>query len=138
MTKVSVQTLARGCKNVFSWQKPYLDFLILLTENILHWFWSWRFLMNCTSKFCYRYGDFQNTEAVTGSVLKSFTKFRGKHLCQSLFFNKVAVIKLQTSALPSPATLLKKAKLECKKCKKLIGFENILISKISFCLFSII
>ena len=24
------------------------------------------------------------------SVLRNFTKFRGKHLCQSLFFNKVA------------------------------------------------
>ena len=26
-------------------------------------------------------------------VLRNFTKFTGKHLCQSLFFNKVAVIK---------------------------------------------
>ena len=33
-------------------------------------------------------------------VLTSFTKFTGKHLCQSLFFNKNAVL--------SPATLLKK------------------------------
>ena len=33
-------------------------------------------------------------------VLKNFAKFRGKHLCQSLFFNKVAGLK--------PATLLKK------------------------------
>ena len=33
-------------------------------------------------------------------VLKNSTKFTGKHLCQSLFFNKVADI--------SPATLLKK------------------------------
>ena len=32
-------------------------------------------------------------------VLKNFTKFTGKHLCQSLFFNKVA---------GRPATLLKK------------------------------
>ena len=32
-------------------------------------------------------------------VLKNFTKFRGKHLCQSLFFNKVADL--------SPTTLLK-------------------------------
>ena len=27
-------------------------------------------------------------------VLKNFTKFTGKHLCQSLFFNKVAGLKL--------------------------------------------
>ena len=33
-------------------------------------------------------------------VLRSFTKFTGKHLCQSLFFNKVAGLR--------PATLLKK------------------------------
>ena len=33
-------------------------------------------------------------------VLKNFAKFTGKHLCQSLFFNKVAGLR--------PATLLKK------------------------------
>ena len=33
-------------------------------------------------------------------VLRNFTKFTGKHLCQSLFFNKVTG--------PRPATLLKK------------------------------
>ena len=30
----------------------------------------------------------KNTEASIGSVLKSFTKFTGKHLCQSLNFIK--------------------------------------------------
>ena len=33
-------------------------------------------------------------------VLRNFTKFTGKHLCQSLIFNKVAALM--------PATLLKK------------------------------
>ena len=33
-------------------------------------------------------------------VLKNFTKFTGKHLCQSLFYNKFAGL--------SPATLIKK------------------------------
>ena len=33
-------------------------------------------------------------------VLRNFTKFTGKHLCQSLFFNKVAGLR--------PANLLKK------------------------------
>ena len=33
-------------------------------------------------------------------VIRSFTKFTEKHLCQSLFFNKVAGLR--------PATLLKK------------------------------
>ena len=36
-------------------------------------------------------------------VLKNFSKFTGKHLCQSLFFNKVAGLR--------PATLLKKKTL---------------------------
>ena len=29
-------------------------------------------------------------------VLKNFTKFTGKHLCQSLFFNKVADLRRET------------------------------------------
>ena len=33
-------------------------------------------------------------------VLRNFAKFKGKHLCQRLFFNKVAGLR--------PATLLKK------------------------------
>ena len=60
-----------------------------------------KILISCTGKLCYCYGNFQNTEAaVTGGPLKSFTKFTRKHLCQSLFFNKVADL--------SVATLLKK------------------------------
>ena len=41
-----------------------------------------------------------STEAATGgvlqkkSVLKNFANFTGKHLCQSLFFNKVAGLSL--------------------------------------------
>ena len=38
--------------------------------------------------------------SVRKGVLSNFAKFTGKHLCQSLFFNKVAVLK--------PANLLKK------------------------------
>ena len=37
---------------------------------------------------------------VRKGVLRNFTKFTGKHLCQSLFFNKVAGFR--------PVTLLKK------------------------------
>ena len=50
-------------------------------------------LINYTGKFCYRHGNFQNTEAATEDFLKNFTKFIGKRLCQSLFFNKVAVLR---------------------------------------------
>ena len=38
--------------------------------------------------------------SVRKGVLRNFAKFTGKHLCQSLFFNKVAGLR--------PATLLKK------------------------------
>ena len=40
------------------------------------------------------------------AVLRNFTKFTGKYLCQSLFFNKVAGLR--------PATLLKKRL--CHRC----------------------
>ena len=45
-------------------------------------------LSSCPEVFCKR------------GFLKNFTKFKGKHLCQSLTFNKVANL--------TPATLLKK------------------------------
>ena len=44
--------------------------------------------------------NFGRTEAATGGVLsekvffRNFTKFTGKHLCQNLFFNKVAGLTL--------------------------------------------
>ena len=38
--------------------------------------------------------------SVRKDVIKNFAKFRGKHLCQGLFFNKVSGLR--------PATLLKK------------------------------
>ena len=38
--------------------------------------------------------------SIIKGVLRNFVKFTGKHLCQSLFFNKVAGVR--------PATLLKK------------------------------
>ena len=52
-------------------------------------------LINCTGKFRYRHGNFQNTEAATEDFLKNFKKFIGKRLCQSLFLNKF--IKKETS-----------------------------------------
>ena len=51
--------------------------------------------------------------SVKQGVLRNFAKFIGKHLCQSLFFNKVAG--------PRPATLFKKKTLSqlfsCEFCK---------------------
>ena len=54
-------------------------------------------------KLYFRYRNNRSSHprcSVKKGVLRNFTKFTGKHLCQSLFFNKVAVL--------SPATLLKK------------------------------
>ena len=46
------------------------------------------------------YRSSHRRSSVRKVVLRNFTKFRGKHLCQSLFFNIVAGLR--------PATLLKK------------------------------
>ena len=91
MTKVSPQTFARGCKKTYSAGKN-------LTKN-LYWYWridiinrkyfklilKMTILVKCIGKFCYGDGVFQNTEVGTGGVLKNFTKFTGKELCQGLF-----------------------------------------------------
>ena len=74
-------------------------------------------LSNCTGKFCYWYGNFQNTDAVTEGFLKNFTKFMGKRLCQSLFFNKVAGLR--------PANVLKKRlRHKCFSCGLCEIFKN--------------
>ena len=58
------------------------------------------------------------------SVLKDFTKFTGKHLCQSLFFNKVAGL---------PATLSKKRLwLRCFP----VNFVNLSVSLLLSILFT--
>ena len=54
-----------------------------------------RYEINC---FCYI--QKQPPEVFLKGVLRNFAKFTGKHLCQSLIFNKVAGMR--------PATLLKR------------------------------
>ena len=65
----------------------------------------------------YHFMDCQNMKVRVGHqrcsvgkiVLRNFTKFKGKHLCQSLFFNKVARLR--------PATLLEKIpRHRCQVC----------------------
>ena len=51
-------------------------------------------LINCTDKFCYGHGNFQNAKAATRGAFKSFIKLAGKHLCQNLFFNIFAGLRL--------------------------------------------
>ena len=78
-------------------------------------------LINCTGKFCYRRGKFQNTETASGGVLKNFTKFIGKHPCQSFFFNKVAGLW--------PATLFKKRLQHRCFSVSFVNFQNTFFRK---------
>ena len=49
--------------------------------------------------------------SVGKSVLENFAKFTGKHLCQSLFFNKVAGLTEHLSVTASVTTLLSHFKI---------------------------
>ena len=53
--------------------------------------WCFTWLIDPITEICHSWVE----EAATGSVLKKFTKFIGKHLCLSLFFNKVQASDLQ-------------------------------------------
>ena len=71
----------------------YKSCLHYLFTKFLFFVWQW-----VSEYFVFR-SSHQKCSA-RKRVLRSFTKFRWKHLCQSLFFNKVAGL--------GPATLLKK------------------------------
>ena len=45
----------------------------------------------CVHVFVYKYTYKSNIRATRGA-LRNLTKFTGKHLCQGVFFNKVAVL----------------------------------------------
>ena len=49
-------------------------------------------LLNKSQPFLYR--SSRQSCSMKKCVLRNFTKFTGKHLCQSLFFNKVAGLRL--------------------------------------------
>ena len=59
-----------------------------------------KFITNLCCPFSTNYRRSHQRCSMKKSFLRNFTKFTGKHLCQSLFFNKVADLR--------PATLLKK------------------------------
>ena len=52
------------------------------------------------SRHLFQYRSSHQGWSIKKGVLRNFTKFTGKHLCQSLFFNKVAGLR--------PVTLFKK------------------------------
>ena len=68
--------------------------LISNTKKLLTWTNDWGKRME------EKYRSSHRRRSVGKGVLNSFTKFTGKHLCQSLFFNEVAALR--------HATLLKK------------------------------
>ena len=47
-------------------------------------------------------------KAATRGVLRNFTKFTGKHMCQSLFFNKVARLTSQACNFIKKETLVRR------------------------------
>ena len=65
-----------------------LNFKILDVYKVFHWLNDTRF--RSSHQRC----------SMQKAVLRNFTTFTGKHMCQTLFFNKVAGLR--------PATLLKK------------------------------
>ena len=85
--------LQEVAKNVFSWEKPFIDFLILCWQKYFTLILKMTILINFIGKFCYWCWNVQNTEAATGCVLKNFRKFAGKRLYQYLFVNKVAGLR---------------------------------------------
>ena len=54
---------------------------------------------------------------IKNGALKNFAKFTGKHLCKSLFFNKVAAL--------NPVTLLKKTLAQVFSCEFCEIYKNI-------------
>ena len=71
--------------------------------------------LNCSFQgYCPKLLFIKSTEAVARrysvrGVLKNFEKLTGRHLCQILFFNKVAGLR--------PATLLKKTLAQVFSCE---------------------
>ena len=87
--------------NLFLTNIPFLYHLKIFSRSIEREHWPYR----SSHRGC----------SIRKDVLKNFKKFTEKHLCQSLFFNKVAGQR--------PATLLKKRLW--RRCFP-VNFENIL------------
>ena len=82
---------------LFTWTQDVNQTYIVCLKDVLDIFWTSYILsiyVLCPGRSSYQRCSLRNC------VLRNFTKFMGKHLCASLFFNKVAVLR--------PATLSKK------------------------------
>ena len=70
VTKVSAQTFARGYKKRIQPGKTLYRFPDFINRKYFTLILKTMDDFNCTVKFCYQHGNFQNTEAATGGVLK--------------------------------------------------------------------
>ena len=87
------------CSLLFTFLSLLVIFCSLLVLFcLLHNFIFWKFGQE-TSEVFFQVRSSHRSCSVRKGVLRNFVKFTGKHLCQNLFFNKVAGL---------PATLLKK------------------------------
>ena len=75
--------------NIWCFRSKQYSALAISSDRVLSWI-----------RFYLRYSNSRPEVFCTKGVLRNFTKLTGKHLCQSLFFNKAAGF--------SPPTLLKK------------------------------
>ena len=57
-------------ENGFRWDSTLYRFLDFINRKYFTLILKMMILLNCTGKFCYRHGDFQNTDAATGVVHK--------------------------------------------------------------------
>ena len=64
-------------------------------------------LIMVVRKLIFIFRSSHRRRSVKKSVLKNFTKFTRKHLCQSLFFNKVALLKTRLWHRCFPVNLVK-------------------------------
>ena len=73
---------------IFLWNVIFLSVTEILCDKVLI-----SFLFKFQTSTTFRSN--QQRCSVRIGVLRNFAKFKGKHLCQNLFFNKVAVLSLQ-------------------------------------------
>ena len=89
--------------------QPNIDFLKTLGLNLKR-FISWvkeNISKRCTYFFCREARSSRPEVFCKKGVLKYFAQFTGKHLCQSLFFNKVAGLRRNFQNQSSRSTLQK-------------------------------
>ena len=77
--------MSRSNEDVLN-SNEYLSFPFWVIELVQHW-------RNYGVSFIMKVRSSHQRCSVKKGVLRNFAKFTGKHLCQSLFFNKVAGLR---------------------------------------------